>query len=285
MQAFDFRRLVPSGDLGQFVEAVWYARGFVPYEREQVAPTGSTVGAVVLGDPILQTPANGDGEELLAATGFLVGPHDEPLINAPTGETYAVGIVTTPIGCRPVFGLAPADIAGRVVDFERWWPPASTLRRLLLELVAAGAAPDELLAAMEAFLAEHLVVDDPGLDRIERAVSMVEADPTRPISDIADAVDLSHGHLDDEFARLVGLRPRALSRLLRVRRVLDELNGSAGGVVWADLALRHGWYDQAHMNRDFKRHTGVSPTTYVNRRQLAFEDVDPEPGFVPEPPR
>ena len=284
MEMFDFRRIAPSGELGRFVESVWYARGFVSYRSEQVAPTGSTVAAVVLGDPIRHHAANGEGDEFLATTGFLVGPHDQPMINAPTGETYAVGIVTSTIGCLPLLGLVPAEFAASVVDLEASWPPATLLRRHLLEQARGGADPDELLADTEAFLIQQLDSRVPGLDRIERAVAMVEADPTRPISEIADAIGLSHGHLDDEFSRLVGLRPRALSRLLRVRRVLDELNGSDDGIVWAELAVRHGWYDQAHMNRDFKRHTGVSPTVYVNRRRIAYSGVDPQPGFVPEPP-
>ena len=281
---FVFRRVQPPGELGRLIESVWYARGFVPYEQEQIAPTGSTVGAVVLGDPIRQTAANGAGEQLLATTGFLVGPHDEPMINAPTGETHAVGIVTTPVGCRPLFDLNPTDLAGRVVDLESWWPPAAMLRRLLLDLVEQEAEPDRLLAETVAFLDGRARLIDSGVDRIERAVAMVEADPSRPIAEVAAAVGLSHGHLDEEFARLVGLGPRALSRLLRMRRLLAELNDSVDGGVWSELAIRHGWYDQAHMNRDFKRHTGVSPTTYVARRQLVFDGVDPQPGFVPEPP-
>ncbi len=286
MESFDFRRVEPTGRLRRFVESVWYARGFVPYESERVAPTGSTVAAVVLGDPIRQCADNGRGAVFIASTGFLVGPHDEPIVNAPTGETHAVGIVTSAVGCRPLFGLAPADLAGRVVDFESWWRPAGALRDSLRNQVDRGVDPDAMLTDTERFLIERLGPEagDPGLDRVEQAVAMVEADPSRPIGTVAEAVGLSHGHLDEEFARLVGLSPRALSRLLRVRRLLDELNDTAGDVVWSDLALRHGWYDQAHMNRDFKRHTGVSPTVYTARRQAAYAAVTPEPGFVPDGP-
>ena len=290
IEAFEFRRVVPGGDLSRWVESVWFARGYVPYRQEQVSPTGSTVAAVVLGDPIRQQSASGKGEEFLAMTGFLVGPHDEPIINAPTGETHAVGIVTTPVGCRPLFGLAPIDLAGRIADLEDLWPRASDLRRHLVALAEAGADPDELLAATVARLEQWRAAgrdehaDETGIDRVERAVAMVTADPMRPIADVAAELGISHGHLDDEFARLVGLSPRALSRLLRVRRLLEEVNELTEPVVWSDLAARHGWYDQAHMNRDFKRHTGVSPTTYVARRLEAFGSVEPQPGFVPEPP-
>ena len=120
-----------SGETGRFVELVWFARGRITGVRERIAPTGSTVAAVVLGDPIRQTPV-GEGAALLAEEGFLIGPHDRPIVNEPQGETFCVGIVTTPVGCRPTLGLAPATLRGRVMDLLRAWPKALGLRRELM---------------------------------------------------------------------------------------------------------------------------------------------------------
>ena len=52
---FDFRPHRPAPPLDRLVETIWYARGTVPYAREKIAPTGSTVAIVVLGDPALTT--------------------------------------------------------------------------------------------------------------------------------------------------------------------------------------------------------------------------------------
>ncbi|MEO5965650.1 MAG: hypothetical protein ABIR11_09320, partial [Candidatus Limnocylindrales bacterium] len=73
---------------------------------------------VVLGDPIVETAVGSRGSSLVATTGFLIGPHDRPVVNEPTGETFAVGIVTTPTGCRAALGIDPAAVAGRVVHLE-----------------------------------------------------------------------------------------------------------------------------------------------------------------------
>jgi hypothetical protein len=66
-----------SGATGRFVEWVWFARGHMSGTRERIAPTGSTVAAIVLGDPIRQTPVDED-TALVTDTGFLIGPHDRP---------------------------------------------------------------------------------------------------------------------------------------------------------------------------------------------------------------
>lgn len=113
----------------------------------------------------------------------------------------------------------------------------------------------------------------------------MEEDPTRPVGAIAAMVGVSHGYLDREFRRTVGIGPRALARLLRVRRLLEAID-VRGGIDWADQAAALGWADQAHLIRDFRRHTGVTPTRYVRAQlaSLARDDLANAAGFVPDPP-
>jgi AraC-like DNA-binding protein len=277
---FDFRMRGPEPPLNRAVASVWYARGTVPYRRERVAPTGSTVAVIVLGDPIIETAGGPRAVAVHADRGFLIGPHDRPVINEPTGETFAVGIVTTPVGCRAAFGLDPGSIAGRVVQLTQAWEPATRLRK---QLLLAAADPEVMLDLVVATLAAALDIEAPGLDRCERAVAMLAEDPVRPIADVAGAVGVSHGHLDREFTRIVGLSPRRLARLLRVERLLQAIDIESD-VAWADLAADLGWADQSHMIRDVKRHTGSSPSAYVSaRRAFAAAPGDESARFVPEP--
>lgn len=276
---FDFRSVRPDGLLGRFVESLWYARGRVPYRQERVAPTGSTVGILVLGDPIIQTPDDGRGAPVVGQEGLLVGPHDRPIVNEPSGETHAIGIVTTPVGCESIFGVTPSSIRGQVVLLRSRWGDASLVRERLLDT----EGPDEMLEVVETRLVGSLAEPGPRFARCERAVAFLEEDPTKPVAEIARRLGVSHGYLDREFTRVVGLTPRSLGRLLRVRRLLDGLDVH-GTPNWADLAVALGWFDQAHLIRDFRRHTGVSPTRYVEaQRSVRNSSPDAETaGFVPE---
>lgn len=276
---FDFRPRALPAPADRFIESIWFARGTVPYARERIAPTGSVVAVIVLGDPIVSIAANGAGPPLRATRGFILGPHVGPVINAPTGETFALGIITTPIGCQAVFGVAPRTFHGQVAALETVWPELDALRDACL----AAPDPEAMLDELQAAIARRLDPTVPGIERCARAVALLDADPTRSVADVAAACGISHGYLDREFTRVVGLTPRALARLLKLRRLLTALDVRTP-VDWADLAARWGWFDQGHFIRDFKRHTGVTPTQYVASQRAVYGEVGPDAaaGFVPE---
>ena len=267
-----------DGETSRFVEWIWFARGRIAGVRERIAPTGSTVAAVILGDPIRQTPV-GEGTALLADTGFLIGPHDRPIVNEPQGETFCVGIVTTPVGCRPALGLAPATLRGRVVDLLQAWPRAAGLRREL----TTCQTPAEALDVVESTLMTPEPNDRHAFARCEAAVRQLSATPTRQVGDIAAGLGVSHGYLDRQFTEQVGLSPRTLARILRMRRLLEEIDVH-GSVGWADKAAELGWSDQAHLIRDFKRHTGATPSEYLAAQRSTYDRTEAatSAGFVPE---
>ena len=82
---------------------------------------------------------------------------------------------------------------------------------------------------------------------------------------------------------MVGLSPRTLARILRMRRLLEVID-VYGSVGWADRAVELGWSDQAHLIRDFKRHTGVTPSQYLTAQRSTYDRAEAATaaGFVPE---
>ncbi|WP_421735492.1 helix-turn-helix domain-containing protein [Cellulomonas sp.] len=266
----------PTGALGRYVASIWYARGRLRAPAERVAPTGSAVLGLVLGPPIAQVARNGTGDVHLARTGFLLGPDDQPMLNRPLGETWCVGVVATPIGCATAFGVDPRALRGRLVGAEPWAP----LRRQLLGL----EDPDAMIAAVEAALTESVVERERALphctDAVEAAVHALVADPGRPVADVARALHLSHAHLDRGFRRVVGLSPGTFARLARMRDLLASLD-TGRPVGWGQVAADRGWYDQAHLIRHFRRHTGTTPAAYLAAYRAVYGDAHTEPGFAP----
>ncbi|MFC4035641.1 AraC family transcriptional regulator [Streptomyces polygonati] len=118
--------------------------------------------------------------------------------------------------------------------------------RLLVHLDAhrvrePGREGDRLAARLRELLDARL---DEGLT-LQEATALLHAHPT---------------HLIRSFSRAYGLPPHTYltgRRIDRARRLL------LAGVRPVDVAAAVGFYDQAHLNRHFTRHLGVSPARYA----------------------
>jgi AraC-like DNA-binding protein len=86
-----------------------------------------------------------------------------------------------------------------------------------------------------------------------------------PVREIAEEVGWSHRHLIAKFREQIGLPPKALSRIVRFNHLLQRLRTSSDQVRWVELAYECGYYDQAHLNRDFREFAGTTPSDFMRR--------------------
>jgi methylphosphotriester-DNA--protein-cysteine methyltransferase len=69
------------------------------------------------------------------------------------------------------------------------------------------------------------------------------------------------------YRRQLGLPPKVLARVIRFNRLLRRLD-EEGDVRWADLAVDCGYYDQAHLHRDFRQFAGATPAGFLAARRI-----------------
>jgi AraC-like DNA-binding protein len=84
-----------------------------------------------------------------------------------------------------------------------------------------------------------------------------------PVSALADELQWSRKHLANRFRADVGLAPKTIARLLRFRRVVDSGDLSSR---WTEVALDAGYFDQAHLIRDFRQFAGMTPVEFQRSR-------------------
>ena len=82
---------------------------------------------------------------------------------------------------------------------------------------------------------------------------------------LAEELGWSHRRLIARFREQVGLPPKIMGRILRFDRVTQLLLDVEGPRL-AEVAYECGYYDQAHLNRDFRDFAGTTPGDYLARR-------------------
>jgi AraC-like DNA-binding protein len=92
------------------------------------------------------------------------------------------------------------------------------------------------------------------------AISLIHANRGMvKMSDLADDLSISKDAFEKRFRKVVGTTPKHFSSIVRMNTVIRQ---NAVSPSLLDLAFMHGYYDQAHFIKDFKRFTGQTPTGF-----------------------
>jgi transcriptional regulator GlxA family with amidase domain len=85
------------------------------------------------------------------------------------------------------------------------------------------------------------------------------------VSDLAAETGWSGRHLTSRFRAEIGLTPKAAARVIRFSRTRDLLvkRAAGGGLRLADLAASCGYFDQAHLAREFNALAGCPPSRWL----------------------
>ena len=101
--------------------------------------------------------------------------------------------------------------------------------------------------------------------------ALVQSRGKTPIGWICDRLGRSRRHLAVLFREQIGVSPKTTARILRFERAVALLERGEHGL--AELAFECGYYDQAHLNRDFREFADASPAAFARR-------IVPEGGVI-----
>jgi AraC-like DNA-binding protein len=100
---------------------------------------------------------------------------------------------------------------------------------------------------------------------LARVIAHIRRSYSRPIDNphLAQLAGASLRAFERRFVRAMHCTPQQFVRRLRVRLACRALVGSRTGL--AEIALSHGFCDQSHFTREFRRETGLTPRGYRAR--------------------
>jgi AraC-like DNA-binding protein len=193
---------------------------------------------------------------------FVAGMHASPTIVRAASSWACIELRLTPLGAHRFLGLPMHELANRTVDLENLLPRAAELTTRLREAHSWA----ERFDLVEAFLARRLADSVPPSPGVEWSWHRLRRTGGRaPISELAAELGWSHRRLILRFREQIGLAPKTAARVLRFDRAVGAL-GSSTFRGLAEIAFRCGYFDQAHLNRDFRELAGTTPTAFLSSR-------------------
>ena len=197
------------------------------------------------------------------------GLHTSPALVTHQGRQSGMQLQLSPLGARAMLGMPAGELASIDVD-----GPAvlGALADQIVEQMREEPDWPGRFAVVDRMLTARL--DRPGptvSPRVSPEVGqawrlLLAAGGLHNVAALAAETGWSDRHLRSRFREETGLTPKAAARVIRfdrARRRLQVLATSGEQPSLASLAADCGYYDQAHLAREFRELAGCAPSAWL----------------------
>jgi AraC-like DNA-binding protein len=239
------------GEVGRYCD-YWEETASFAARRELAATSGVLIYA--LGAPLEITGADGEVVTVGAGEAFAGGIADATSLSRGLGPQAGIHVFLPLTSLAQLCGAPLAELANRVVAFaDMVGPDARDLGGALCEAGDAGAR----FTLLDRFLERRFA--DGERDRGAAWAMGRLARATGPAtSALAKEIGCSRKHFVQRFRAATGFSPDRFRRLARFERFTNAIMRTPGDSL-AGLAAGCGYVDQAHLTRDVRAFSDMTP--------------------------
>jgi AraC-like DNA-binding protein len=251
-----------------------YAEETKGFTRRRELPSGEVILIIGFGPKLRTTYPQGAPDRVLTHRSFVAGLHDTHCFVETPGTQAGIQVNLTPIGAHLLLGLPMHELTNRVVELHDLLGADAELQIERLYEAPDWQARFELL---DAALVRRLDAARPTSPDVAWAWRrLAESRGRLSVGELCEELGCSRKHMLRRFNEQIGVGPKTYARVLRFQRAVHMLGhrdgsnrmdgreyGAGREMSWGEIALECGYFDQAHMNRDFRQFAGASPGELV----------------------
>ncbi len=257
-------------------DAIGYAGSGLQPRIHRGLPSPSLTFIFSLDGPVVS------GESEVEAYGAEAGRHDVlvgGLVSRPAyvvqPERHAgIQLAVHPLAARAIFGMPAAELGMLAADGRDVL--GAEVARILDRLHASGGW-DGRFDLVRAYLRSRVDghrAGHPRDDLVEAWTWLARFRGTGSMDGLCRHVHVSGRHLRTLFQREIGMGPKQVSRLMRfdhAKHLIATAVAAGRPLDLTSVALRCGYYDHAHLDRDFGALAGISPTGWLAEERRSFQ--------------
>lgn len=247
----------PPRELAAHVACIWTYDGIDAGDMQRVVPDGCCEIILHSGAPYAEIDV--DGGETVQPPALFAGQLTKQLHLRARGHVSVIGVRFRPAGAWGYAGRAMAPLTNRRVALSDLVGYAAT--DALMQALTRATGDDARRAIAQDHVAAQIARHPDHRDAlIERCCERLEQGA--PPGTLPRETGLTPRALQRRFATVVGLPPKSLAAIIRLRRVFAALR-DATTETWTAAAQAAGYFDHPQMARDFRRFIGCTPSQFV----------------------
>jgi AraC-like DNA-binding protein len=210
------------------------------------------------------------------------GLHTAPALITHDGRQSGIQVAMSPLGARALLGVPAGELTSLDVEGADVLGP---LAAEISERLRDGADWPRRFEILDELLLDRAGTEPgagPGISREVRYawLALLRSGGRIGVAQLAADTGWSDRHLRARFRLEIGLTPKAAARVIRfdrARRRLARRVRAGGAADLAELAAQGGYYDQAHLDREFGALAGCAPTAWLAQE---FRSVQAAPDHL-----
>lgn len=215
---------------------------------------------------LLRAPGGGQPGRFRALVG---GLHDAPALVRQANCVDLVHVFFTPLGARAILGVPNHELASRVIELSDVWGARGTQ---LVDRLGNSERWDTRFAHLDEAFSRALQPYGMSAPAVWAWRQLARHSGGLPVASLARDIGWSRAHFTDRFKAEFGLSPKTAARIFRFEHACRALKKDPRRL--ADVALSSGYYDQAHMTREWRALAGSSPRQWIVQELPFLQDYE-----------
>jgi AraC-like DNA-binding protein len=204
-----------------------------------------------------------------AFSALVSGLQDAPAVIQRDRSAFGLHVFIRPLGVRAILGVASEEISSRVLNLSDIW---GNRVETLIETLLSAASWQQRFTALDRAFESKLYRFRPereiswAWERLARSYGSV------PVEQLAREVGYSRRHFGERFRETIGVAPKLAARVFRFQRACRLIVENREGL--AQVAVGCGYYDQAHLTREWYALAGCSPKAWIAHELPFLQDYE-----------
>lgn len=251
---FSYQELIPDKLLSPYIDKYWVAQGGTAESfNMKVLPDGCI-------DIIFAWDDSAAQRNMAEAMPYVIGGGESFLEEVIGGQVKMFGIRFKPVGIRAFIRASALEMTGNVIELASM---DSLFGKDFPEVFNDHVSLVNQIQNMNQYMMAKLAKLYPIERRVAKAVECIEQHRgIIAIPVLADKVCLSPRQFERLFKNEVGMGAKTFSRIARMKHTKEYLQKNTTRSIF-DAAIDCGYYDYAHLNKDFLALTGELPSFYI----------------------
>jgi AraC-like DNA-binding protein len=224
---------------------------------------------ISLGHPIEVVQMPSSRQQPSAFTAFVSGLQDAPAIVRQDSSAFGLHVFIKPLGVRAILGVASEEISSLVLSLSDVW---GNWAEDLIEMLLAAPTWHERFAALDRALLLKLNPFGPQPEISWAWERLAKSHGAVPVQQLADEIGYSRRYFSERFRETIGVAPKLAARVFRFNRACRLIANNR--LSLAEVAIGCGYYDQAHLTREWYAFARCSPKAWITRELPFLQDYE-----------